>query len=72
MYEPMKQVAMRFPKWLEEKRSSLSEQEIQQYVQTSRKGARAKLTVTSQRGLLRLLDDSGSANASKSSFMCTR
>jgi Pex19 protein family len=32
MYDPMKQVAVRFPKWLEERRSSLSAQELKKYV----------------------------------------
>jgi peroxin-19 len=32
MYEPMKQVATKFPQWLEEKRSSLSPEEYSMYV----------------------------------------
>lgn len=31
MYEPMKQVAIRFPKWLEERRNVLSEKELKEY-----------------------------------------
>jgi peroxin-19 len=32
MYEPMKQVATKFPQWLEEKRSTLSAEEYEMYV----------------------------------------
>jgi Pex19 protein family len=32
MYEPMKQVATKFPQWLEEKRSVLSAEEYEMYV----------------------------------------
>jgi hypothetical protein len=73
MYEPMKQVALRFPKWLDENRQSLSKQEMQQYVQMSSDSVCVgNSSLSSRVRHLVLLDESDSASASRSSFMCMR